>query len=160
MTQVAGRAGRSALAGEVVIQTYQPQHDSLKHVITHDFRGFYEEELSFRRELDYPPFSRIVMIELRGEREPEVMRHAQELAELLKRHKPHFIMLGPATAAIAKLKGMYRWHIVIKDLKSTDPSGQRMQRVLQMVFQLYKTSGLGKSRAVRLIIDIDPVGMM
>jgi primosomal protein N' (replication factor Y) len=160
LTQVAGRAGRSALAGEVVIQTYQPQHDSLKHVLTHNYRGFFEEEISFRKELDYPPYSRIVMLELRGEQESEVRRHALELAALIRRNNPHWSMLGPATAAIAKLKGLYRWHIVIKNSKKTDPSGQRLQSALRGVLQAYKTTGSGKSRSVRLIIDIDPVGMM
>ena len=55
LTQVAGRAGRSSLAGEVIIQTCQPRHESLKYVIKHDYRGFYESELVFRQELDYPP---------------------------------------------------------------------------------------------------------
>lgn len=71
LTQVAGRAGRSNLAGEVIIQTMQPEHYSLKHVVSHDFPGFYKEELEYRRELDYPPFSRIVLVEFKGERENE-----------------------------------------------------------------------------------------
>ena len=82
LTQVSGRAGRSTLAGEVVIQTLQPDHYSLKHVITHNFRGFYQEELEYRRELDYPPFSRIVLLEFSGERENEVQHHAKKFARI------------------------------------------------------------------------------
>ena len=86
LTQVAGRAGRSSLAGEVVIQTLQPEHYSLKHVLTHDFHGFYKEELEYRRELHYPPFSRIVLIEMSGHQEQELQHHAQKFAALLDVH--------------------------------------------------------------------------
>jgi primosomal protein N' (replication factor Y) len=85
LTQVSGRAGRSTLAGEVVIQTLQPDHYSLKHVITHNFRGFYQEELEYRRELDYPPFSRIVLLEFSGERENEVQHRARSSPNTLQR---------------------------------------------------------------------------
>ncbi|HET9131971.1 MAG TPA: primosomal protein N', partial [Terriglobia bacterium] len=105
LTQVAGRAGRSNLAGEVVIQTLQPDHYSLKHVLLHDFKNFYNEELEFRRELDYPPFSRVVLIEFTGGRENEVQHHARKFAEfLLHESNDRLRILGPADAAIPKIK--------------------------------------------------------
>lgn len=70
------------------------------------------------------------------------------------------ILLGPCEAAIPKLKKLYRWHILIKDLKSKDPSGKILREVLIKTMKNYIQSQLGKSRAVKVIVDIDPAGMM
>jgi primosomal protein N' (replication factor Y) len=162
LTQVSGRAGRSNLAGEVVIQTLQPDHYSLKHVITHDFRGFYQEELEYRRELDYPPFSRIVLLEFSGERENEVQHHAKKFAEFIAMHNHQnwFIILGPADAAIPKIKNVFRKHVVVKDLKSKDPSGSYLRSALIKAKTQYETSSLSGNKKIKIIIDVDPQGMM
>jgi primosomal protein N' (replication factor Y) len=161
LTQVAGRAGRSDLAGEVIIQTLQPDHYSLKHAATHDFPGFYREELEYRRELDYPPFSRIVLLEFKGEKENEVEHHAKKFAEMLIPHGGRFFtVLGPADAAIPKLKSRYRKHIIVKDLKDTDPGGGHLRSVLLKAREQYQSSALGKNRNVQVSIDVDPQGMM
>jgi primosomal protein N' (replication factor Y) len=161
LTQVAGRAGRSgALKGEVVVQTSQPHHYGLKHVVAHDFAGFYREELKFRQDLDYPPFSRVVLIELKGERETEVIGHAERLADLLKTKNSHFIILGPSPAAIPKLKGLFRWHMFIKNLKSVDPAGCHLHDHLVKMLHAYRNSVVGKSRRVRVSVDVDPVGLL
>ena len=140
LTQVAGRAGRSTLTGEVIIQTLQTNHYSLKHVMTHDFPGFYNEELEYRRELNYPPFSRIVLIEFNGERENEVQHHAQKFKDILQRFAGggHSLVLGTADAAISKIKNLYRKHIVVKNLKSKDPSGTALHTMLRTARQQYR----------------------
>ncbi len=162
MTQVAGRAGRSSLTGEVIIQTLQPNHYSLQHALTHDFKGFYREEIEYRRELDYPPFSRIVLLEFRGRREHEVQRHAEYFAERLRTSQSEgsLRILGPAPAAIARIKNQYRWHIILKNLKDIDSSGHRMRNVLDDARRHYLSSSLGASHAVSFTIDVDPVGML
>lgn len=162
LTQVAGRAGRSKIAGEVVIQTLQPDHYSLKHAKTHDFAGFYREELEYRRELDYPPFSRIVLVEFTGERENEVQHHARKFVEFLSHQDDtnHFLVLGPADAAIPKIKNLFRKHVIIKDLKSKDPSGAILRSTLLKARQQYDSSALAKNKKVRMTIDVDPQGMM
>ena len=160
LAQVAGRAGRRELAGEVVIQTLQPTHYSIRHVVQHDFKGFTEEETQYRRELDYPPFSHIILIEFKGGNEKEVARHAERFAQLLHASDSHLVILGPTPAVLSKLKGQYRWHIVMKDLKSKDVSGKVAHEVLQKAAQAYHNSAFGKTRAVKLIIDVDPQGMM
>jgi primosomal protein N' (replication factor Y) (superfamily II helicase) len=162
LTQVAGRAGRSTLAGEVVIQTLQPDHYSLKHVLTHNFNGFYQEELEYRRELDYPPFSRIVLIEFSGERENEVQHHAKRFVEFLSLHNQQkkIIILGPADAAISKIKNVYRKHVVIKDLKTSDPSGSFLRSVLLSAKTQYEASLHAAGKKVKMTIDVDPQGMM
>lgn len=160
LTQVAGRAGRSALAGEVVIQTHQPKHEALYHVLTHDFKSFYDEEKELRTELRYPPGSRLILIEFKGKNENEVMNHAQNFAGYLKRQNQSSIILGPSSAVLSKLKGNFRWHIVLKSKKETDPSGHQLHRVVEKALQSYRTSPMGKSRLVQVGIDVDPVGMM
>lgn len=162
LTQVAGRSGRAQLAGEVIIQTMQPQHYSLKHVISHDFQGFYKEELAYRRELDYPPFSRIVLIEFRGERENDAHHHAKKFAEFIGRQniEAHSLLLGPADAAIPKLRNRFRKHLIIKNLKSKDPAGSQLHHALTNAKSLYTASALAKDKKVQMIIDVDPVGMM
>ena len=161
LTQVAGRAGRSKLSGEVVIQTLQPSHYSLRYAAVHDFAGFFTEELAYRKELDYPPFSRLVLIEFKGEQESEVAHHVQKFAGLLQtKSGKYFTVLGPADAAIPKIKNQYRKHLVIKNFKSTDPSGSYLRAALLGARDNYNASPLGKNRKVQMTIDVDPQGMM
>jgi primosomal protein N' (replication factor Y) len=161
LTQVAGRAGRSKLSGEVIIQTLQPNHYSLQHAAFHDFEGFYREELEYRRDLDYPPFSRLVLIEFKGEQENEVEQHVKKFAELLiSQSGKYFSVLGPADAAIPKIKSQYRKHIVVKNFKATDPAGVHLRSALLQARESYGASPLGKNRRVQMSIDVDPQGMM
>ena len=160
LTQVAGRAGRSALTGEVIIQTCQPRHETLQFVLTHDFLSFYKKEMTYREELSYPPYSRLVLVEFKGSRDEEVMRHAAAFAAALKARRHGLTVLGPAAAAIQKLKGSYRWHVVVKGTKTSDPSGRRLHDLLKGVLDAYGRSALGKSRSVRITLDVDPQGMM
>ncbi|MDI6804915.1 MAG: primosomal protein N' [Bacteroidota bacterium] len=161
LTQVAGRAGRSGLMkGEVIIQTYQPKHYTLKHVLTHDYLGFFSEEIKGRVELKYPPFSRMALIEIKGEDESDVIRQSNKLFQLFKNEKTKLIYLGPSEAAISKLNKQYRWHILLKDLKSNDPSGKILREVLTSVMQKFHQSDFKKSKDVKIIVDVDPVGMM
>ena len=160
LTQVAGRAGRSALAGEVVIQTYQPGHPSLQFVLNHDFIGFYAEEIEARKELLYPPFARLILLEFRGKHENDVIQHAMQFATCLTGVRDGLKILGPSSAALSRLKGMYRWHIIIKSAKENDPGGHILHRAVQNALHMYRSSQAGKSRAVRVIVDTDPAGMM
>ncbi|HTK80758.1 MAG TPA: primosomal protein N' [Bacteroidota bacterium] len=159
LTQVSGRAGRSALAGEVIVQTFQPNHYTLRHVLGHNFRSFYDEEITHRRELLYPPFSRLVLIECKGERENAVREHIAALAGLLPKNGAGMV-LGPSPAAIPRINGQFRWHIVLKDSKSKDPSGELLHRTVRKAIEAYHALPLGKRKEVRWIVDVDPVGMM
>lgn len=160
LTQVAGRAGRSTLSGEVIIQTFQPDHYALKHVVTHDFKSFYEEELRYRQELSYPPFSRIALVEFRGEHEDSVTQHAETFAKELQKQVNHLIILGPAPAALAKLRRKYRWHFILKSLKQQDPAGTHLHTALQQAVLSYRQLAKTKRKNVQVIIDVDPIGMM
>jgi primosomal protein N' (replication factor Y) (superfamily II helicase) len=157
LTQVAGRAGRSLLSGEVIIQTHQAQHHTLTHVVDHDVVKFYEEELEERRALDYPPFSRLALIEMRGEKEATVQKESTRFAGLLRKAGSHLSILGPTPAVIAKINNAYRWHIILKSPKTTDPSGHRLRESIRATLREFEKN---TARDVRTIIDIDPIGLM
>ncbi len=157
LTQVAGRAGRSDLLGEVIIQTQQPDHYTLKHVVDHDVKKFFEEEMEERKELEYPPFSRLALVETKGPNETEVQKHSERFAKLLTASNGTFTVLGPAPAVIAKINNRYRWHIIIKSPKATDPSGAHLRAALRKAMVAYEQSA---KSSVRLTIDVDPAGLM
>ncbi|MDE3059149.1 MAG: primosomal protein N', partial [Bacteroidota bacterium] len=157
LTQVSGRAGRSALRGEVIIQSFQTSHYSLKHTAAHNFSGFYEEELQYRRQALYPPFARIVLVEVKGENEKRTEGTIQRFAALLKRKKTHSILLGPTAAVISRIKNQYRWHLIVKARRDFDPNGSHMRAAI-----IAANRELEKEipRGVKIIIDVDPQGIM
>ena len=159
LTQVAGRAGRSSLKGEVVIQSYQTDHYSLKYVIDHNYRGFYEEEVRYRQSAIYPPFARLVLIECKGPDEKNVRAVAEKFAGRLKRLAPHSIILGPAAAVISKIKNNYRWQIIIKAVKTNDPNSASVRNAITRVVQEISSSA-DVRRGVQLTVDVDPQGIM
>jgi primosomal protein N' (replication factor Y) len=157
LTQVAGRSGRSTLPGEVVIQTHQPRHYTLRHVIQHDFRGFFQQELEFRRELAYPPYSRLVLVETKGINEENVRHTAERIGGLLKMANGTFTVLGPAPAVITRVRQQYRWHTIIKNSREADPTGGRLREAISRALATLEES---HQRSVRIIIDADPVGLL
>lgn len=158
LTQVAGRAGRSTLRGEVVIQTSQPLHYALKHVQDHDYVGFYTEELAFRKQIGYPPFSRIVVVELKGRDEKNVESIAQQFGRSLSTHLPTTEILGPSPAVLSKIKNEYRWHILVKADKAKDKNGTRARSSVARVAEEMQKASVTKK--VKIIVDVDPIGIL
>ncbi len=156
LTQVAGRAGRSTLKGEVIIQSHQPTSRTLRHVVDHNYVQFMEEELLERQELDYPPYSRLTLIEFKGRNEERVQGEAERYTRLLRAGLRAATFLGPAPAVISKIKNQYRWHIVVKSPKAKDATGAEVRAAIRRALA---ESGRNASN-VRLIVDIDPVGLM
>jgi primosomal protein N' (replication factor Y) len=154
---VSGRAGRSELSGEVLIQTLQPEHAAIRMSVAHDYESFYTLELADRLPLLYPPDSRLILIEFRGEQEAEVESQAMKFASLLPERASFYERIGPAAPAIAKLRGQYRWHLLIKNLKSEDPTGERIRRQITGALELYQKRFA--SRAVSVIVDVDVQGV-
>jgi primosomal protein N' (replication factor Y) len=157
LTQVAGRAGRSTMQGEVVIQTHQPGTYTIQHVVDHNFKAFYEQELQARKELDYPPFSRLALIETKGKNEAAVRQQSEHFARLLRRSTSSLTVLGPSPAVIARINNQYRWHIIIKSRKTQDPSGSLLRQGLRTTMASFRQSARS---SVRVIVDCDPVGLM
>ncbi len=116
LTQAAGRAGRSALPGEVVIQTYQPEHYAVVHAANQDYEGFYEEEISYRDLMMYPPVANMMAILVLSNDELTGMAHANELVDAMKRQftKERLYVIGPAAASIGKINDIYRSIIYVK----------------------------------------------
>jgi primosomal protein N' (replication factor Y) len=138
LTQVAGRAGRGVLGGQVVIQTYSPQNYAIRAAAQHDFAAFYEREISFRREMGYPPFSRLVRLVIRAETLDRARSEAERLhALLLDRIRELGLqstsLIGPAPCFYARQDTLYRWQILVR---GTTPAlileGLRAERFLQI----------------------------
>jgi len=157
LTQVAGRAGRrSAVEGEVVIQTSHPDHLAIRASFSKNYHQLYNEELSVRRELRYPPFSRFIVIEFRGENQRETENAARTFRTLLPSASDLFEILGPAAALIYKLRNQYRYQIVVKNLRDRDPGGKRFYAAYADAFDRYL--GSGSRHDVQVIVDVDAQG--
>ncbi len=157
LSQVAGRAGRGKEPGRVIIQTYMPDHYTLQHVITHDYKSFFASEIEFRRSLNYPPFSRLVQIRVEGLKAQEVQAKARKLGEGLRERQTQgpkmqeqIEILGPAPAPIERLRSRYRWQILLKGKKSAS--------LLELANQAREI--IPPSRTTRLYIDVDPYNML
>jgi primosomal protein N' (replication factor Y) len=155
LTQVAGRAGRGSRPGQVLIQTYSPEHISLVAASRHDFRAFYQQEATGRRELGYPPWSHLAAVRIDGADSLEVARVARVLAEAGRRYSsPGISLLGPSEAPIQKLKGRTRWLILIK--------AERREPLHGLLARLLEEAAQPGSRAtqVRVTVDVDPVFLL
>lgn len=158
LTQVAGRAGRGDEPGEVVIQTYFPNHYSLKHASAQDYPTFYRHETAFRRRFRYPPFTILANLLIRG----KDLVKAQELSDRLARCLIHFRnlhsssprmrVLGPAPAALERLKGDYRFQVLIKTV-----SRKELHKVLSCTIEDLEGK---KVNLKRVTIDIDPLSLL
>lgn len=149
LTQLAGRAGRGEQVGKVVIQTYHPEHYAIQAALTGDDRTFIEEEMKFRRNFLYPPFSRMISF-LGRHKEPEkVHRAMQELARRLRVHPEvgKVRLTGPAAAPLERLRGKWRYQLLMR--------GQSGQRLRQMARDVVEPN-LG----IELTLDMDPYDLM
>jgi len=118
LTQVAGRAGRSRRGGQVIVQTYNPEHYAIQAAARHDYAGFYRQELAYRRRLGYPPFSRLVALRF-SDPDPdrcraEAGRLGRWLAAEIRRLRLPAGLIGPAPCFFSRVAGRFRWQIVIR----------------------------------------------
>jgi len=155
LTQVAGRAGRGEFFGEVLIQTFNPDHYSIQRAKDHDFIGFYQEEIPFRKALEYPPFSRLINFRLSGNSEKRTKAVTEEMGKigqsLLKSgYQKGIEILGPSTAPFAKMRGKFRWQMLAKG-----KSSQLLHRFAQELASRMENETKGKG--VSLDIDVDPI---
>ena len=154
LTQVAGRAGRGETPGEVIIQTLNPDHYSILRAMEHDFVGFYQEEIEFRKALDYPPFTRLINFRLAGNSEKRTQATAEALGRLgdalLKRgYRKGIEILGPSVAPFPKMRGKYRFHMLAKGKNSRWLHQFARDVILQ-------SEDLIKGKGVALEVDVDP----
>jgi len=154
IAQVAGRSGRGSKEGKVIVQTYTPEHYSIKYAQLHDYVGFYNEEIKLRRELAYPPFSHLANIIISGFDEGRVIKYANEIGmyldgEVKKYHEVE--KLGPSTAPLSKIKSKYRWQIILKGSRENE---------LRELLQNLTLSKFTEVEGISLGIDINPNNML
>ncbi|MBN1270615.1 MAG: primosomal protein N', partial [Kiritimatiellae bacterium] len=151
LTQVAGRAGRGDIAGEVIVQTYTPHHPAIQAARRLDYLGFYDQEIEFRKELLYPPFTHLVCITVRGLVEEKVIFSAESFAKALKPRLDKNVNLGgPTPAPLAKAKGQYRYQIILRA-----PATRAMVEPLKQVQKDFKWP-----KGITCAVDVDALSLM
>ncbi|MFA4858321.1 MAG: primosomal protein N' [Candidatus Margulisiibacteriota bacterium] len=151
LTQVAGRAGRHHLPGKVIIQTYLPDHYAIAAAAQHDYPKFYAEEIKMREEAQFPPFVDLIRLIFTAVKESVAAAAAEKIVQALAGKLPKDCeILGPALSPIAKVRGKYRYHIVIKT-KDLEACTQALHRQLETI---------KLPRDVNLAIDVDPQNML
>jgi primosomal protein N' (replication factor Y) len=161
LTQVAGRAGRGKLGGEVILQTYYPDDWAIKLSAEQNFQEFYKKEIEERKGLFYPPFSRLVLIRFQGKEEAKVQKAAEsfgnKLADSLKSKgyslkSKSLQILGPAPSPLPKIKNDYRFQMLIKT--------REVRTVTQTINFIFEKGTEKRYPGVRISVDVDPLDIM
>ena len=160
LSQVSGRSGRGDQKGKVIIQTFNPDHYAISTATAHDYQSFFREERQLREQLGYPPFSHLACLTLKGNSKKETEEAAQQLNQAIRgtlakwpRRGKEIHVLGPAEAPISRLKGKYRWQILVKS-KNVSLMRHLLTRAEQLKGKIFQSSG------VSLILDMDPYHMI
>ena len=158
LTQVSGRAGRSIEEGEVIIQTQNHKTFVLQKVLENNYNDFYTHEIILRQHSLYPPFSRIGLIEVKNEDELKAKHAVNDFHKRLIKFSDKLQVLPPNEAVISKIKGIYRFQIMIKSIKKIDPNGKILRNAILNAFADYNQ----KSRFsdVKIFFDVDPQSVM
>ena len=158
LTQVSGRAGRNKIKGEVIIQTQNEKNFTLQKVVENDYKGIYQKEIADREKMGYPPFTRIALIEAKDLDNRKAEGAIKDFYKELSAYSKWLKIMEPATAILARLKGYYRYHILIKSTKELDPGGAILRKAILNSFSEFNRKS--RYRDVKLIYDIDPQSIM
>lgn len=153
LTQVAGRAGRGDTEGEVIVQTFSPASPSIQHARHHDYAGFYEQEISFREAFRHPPFTRMLLLLIRGTSLEQTRSAGEALFAALRKHAPEGgeVEVSPAVPApLERAHGQYRFHLALKAV-----SGARLGRLARAAIPSVKLP-----EGVVVTLDVDPCSLM
>ena len=154
LTQVFGRAGRGEKPGRVLVQTHNPEHYTISTSREHDYVGMYNKEIVLRQKLGYPPFSRLINFIFEGQNEAMVKKATLFISQTIKKLWPkHVAVLGPAPAPISKLRGLFRWQLLLKT------SNIEISKQVCRIIQDTEIPGIAKS-AAKLSVDVDPENML
>ncbi|MEE8576017.1 MAG: primosomal protein N' [candidate division Zixibacteria bacterium] len=159
LLQVSGRSGRSTHPGKVLIQTYDPERPLIAEASRQDYDAFYDRTIIQRKELDYPPFTRLVRIVFSSETEDQLPLAANQfrdqLLEQIESTKLQAKLMGPAPCAFTRLRGRYRRHLIVK----VKPAEAKLFSRLLTAWEERATS-FGLPKDIRVAVDVDPVDMM
>ena len=164
LTQVAGRAGRTGShPGEMIVQTSSPDHPAIVAAINGErspdvLRAWEGDELRLRREVDYPPYTRFIVIEISSLDEAATLDHARVLAALIPARTDYHLRLDPVTPSVARIRNAFRQVIIIKNFKDKDQSGALCRSLLRNAFATYHASYASSS--VKVTIDVDAHGTL
>jgi len=148
LSQVSGRAGRGEYPGEVIIQTYNDEHYSIKLAKDHDYINFYKEEMKIRKVLNYSPYYFITLVKISCKDYEEGFKHANKIGDYLKKNlSKDTIILGPTMASMFKVNNIYNYQCIIKYKKD-----DKLISVLTTIDDIYKTNNM-----VNVEIDVDPI---
>ena len=150
ITQVGGRAGRGDKEGEVIVQTYTPEHYSIIHSMNNDYEALFKEEIVMRKDFNYPPFGKIFLIHCSSKNEELLKNFMKELGNHLNKTLEEYDleMLGPCSSIISKIKENYRWQIVLKG----DLPEETCKFIKDRVYETYSNV----YNEIRVSIDINP----
>ncbi|KAB3535235.1 primosomal protein N' [Alkaliphilus pronyensis] len=162
ITQVAGRAGRGLHEGNVILQTYDPQHFSIMTASKHDYISFYNEEIAIRKEFGYPPFNNLLAINFSGRNEEEVFQYSKQIYKIIKYileskgiKALQEVILGPNEAIIAKINEKYRYQIILKDI---GVEYSLLKGIVKSIFIQHRKKYIPNS--ITVSIDINPYNLM
>ena len=152
ITQVAGRAGRGEVEGDVYVQSLTPFHPAIQYARRHDYIGFYEQEWEFRQQTDYPPSRRLALVTLRGLHEEKIRLSANHMRQALEQATTDLSGVsfsGPAPAPLERVENHYRFQILVR--------AHRMQRLSVCMAEVLQSLRLPEG--VKVSVDIDPVNL-
>jgi primosomal protein N' (replication factor Y) len=157
LTQVAGRAGRSVKSGEVIVQTYLPDHYAIQYARNHDYVGFYMEEISHRTNYNYPPITRMIQILFSSPQSSNVIKYSRLFASRLRKYNFDFCqIIGPSPALVSKMQNNYRWQVSIKINKLSD---QHLVRIKEIIRNLISQPQIMYPKNLNVSVDVDPVSL-
>lgn len=155
INQVSGRAGRGSKEGNVVVQTYNPSSKPIISAAKNDYTGFFKEEIQMRNVMEYPPFKKILLINLSSKDEGLLIKNIQNIGAILKNMLDKYSnikILGPCPCAISKIKEMYRWQIIIKG----DFTDKKAVDIKKIVYDGIKND----YNNIRISMDINPTSLL
>jgi len=153
LTQVAGRAGRGAMAGEVILQTYFPEHYAIQFAAQHDYAGFSEKELRYRKWMNYPPFTTVANVLVRSSKLDDALKFSGALGGWLDKNKTKGMrVMGPAAAPLARLMREYRYHFIMKS-----ESRERLNATIRGMLAFAAEKKIPRAN---VIVDVDPVSLL
>ncbi|HWR16152.1 MAG TPA: primosomal protein N' [Terriglobales bacterium] len=148
LTQVAGRAGRGNTPGRVVLQTFFPDHYAIQFASKHDYAGFYEKEINFRRWMKYPPFTALANVLIRSDQLDDALKYSGWIGHWFKEHEPPAVkVMGPAPAPIVRLKRDFRYHFILKS-----ESREKMNGAIRAMLAFANEKKIPRTN---IVVDVD-----
>jgi primosomal protein N' (replication factor Y) len=152
LTQAAGRAGRGATPGIVLIQTLNPDHYAIRCAAAQSYEMFYPKEIEFRRLMWYPPFGALANVVVRSSKEEEALVRSGELGRVLNPPPEGIKVLGPAPAAVVRIKTEYRYQMLVK--------ASSRKRLGEVMKELRRFAASRRWNPASLLIDVDPMTLL